>query len=278
MNRTLSVFMSLMLILSLFYPAGALAEGNKKGHNSQGIGKDYDDIKVAGKWQYNDENREFSWELDWNEIVFAKQYKVYRKLNDGNFKLIASINNRDKVTRYIDNDFEFGELYSYKVNYIHGNREIELSNVVEIGNELDSDQDNLEDVRELMAGTDPYSLDTDSDGLTDGFELLILGTIPLIADTDDDGVRDADEDGDKDGLKNKKEQAINTDPTKLDTDSDGLNDGEESSMNTSPVKYDSDNDNLSDGEEGPLGFDPTKIDTDNDGINDGDETVAYKTT
>ncbi|HLV34813.1 MAG TPA: protein kinase [Spirillospora sp.] len=58
---------------------------------------------------------------------------------------------------------------------------------------LDSDGDGLTDERERQLGTNPFSPDTDDDGLTDGDEVLIWGTNPLNRDTDGDTIPDGTE-------------------------------------------------------------------------------------
>ncbi|MDE0838467.1 MAG: VWA domain-containing protein, partial [Kiritimatiellae bacterium] len=68
----------------------------------------------------------------------------------------------------------------------------------------DSDLDDLSNLSEYYARTDPWSIDTDGDGILDGFEDLDgdglinsleqrWGSRPDIVDTDDDGVSDFDE-------------------------------------------------------------------------------------
>jgi len=61
------------------------------------------------------------------------------------------------------------------------------------GEQIDSDKDGLDDVREKELGTDPDSIDTDTDGLSDGDEVLIWKTDPLNPDTDGDGYSDGTE-------------------------------------------------------------------------------------
>lgn len=123
--------------------------------------------------------------------------------------------------------------------------------------ELDTDEDGLPDYYEDILGTDKNKADTDGDGLSDGYEVFYLGTDPLKADSDDNGVNDSDEDLDKDGLTNFKEQELGTDPNSDDTDGDGLNDGKEiNTYGTDPLKFDTDGDGISDGDEVTLGLDP----------------------
>jgi hypothetical protein len=69
------------------------------------------------------------------------------------------------------------------------------------------------------------TLDTDRDGLTNGFELGHALTNPRIVDTDRDGTPDGAEDPDGDGLDNAHEQAAGTNPRRADTDDDGMPDG-----------------------------------------------------
>jgi len=86
-------------------------------------------------------------------------------------------------------------------------------------------------------------------------------------------------DPDKDGLTNKIEKELGTDPKKADTDGDGLNDGAEvNQYKTNPLKADTDGDSLNDGAEvNQYNTDPLKADTDGDGLNDGAEVNQYKT-
>jgi hypothetical protein len=84
-------------------------------------------------------------------------------------------------------------------------------------------------------------------------------------------------DRDGDGLKNKAEDAVGTDPDKWDTDGDGLSDYFENKEGTNPKKTDSDGDGIDDGQEHQRGTSGVKVDTDGDGLDDGDE-IFHKNT
>lgn len=102
--------------------------------------------------------------------------------------------------------------------------------------------------------------DQDGDGLTDRREAEI-GTDPGAPDTDGDGLSDGEE-----VLRR------GTDPLNPDTDQDGLNDGEEIlRFGTDPLLTDTDGDRLNDGAEVRGGTDPRNPDSDKDGLPDGDE-------
>lgn len=109
--------------------------------------------------------------------------------------------------------------------------------------------------------------DSDSDGLTNKKELAI-GTNPHNPDTDGDGLTDGAE-----------VSQYNTNPTNADTDGDGLSDGDEvHSYQTNPNRPDTDSDGLSDGAEiSQYHTDPLNPDTDSDGLTDGEEVNKYNT-
>ncbi len=117
------------------------------------------------------------------------------------------------------------------------------------------------------SGGESELADADNDGLTNKEERE-LGTNPNLADTDGDGLSDGDE-----------VHKYHTSPLKADTDGDGLSDGDEVlKYHTDPLKADTDGDGLSDGDE-ILKYhtDPTNRDTDGDGLSDGDEVLKYHT-
>ncbi len=124
-------------------------------------------------------------------------------------------------------------------------------------NNTDTDGDGIIDELEVVIGTNPNSVDTDGDGLTDYEEMEKVYTNPLRRDSDDNGIEDGDEDYDSDGITNKSEIELGTDPTVSDTDEDGVNDYDEvNKYSTNPILVDTDADGVSDGKEIELGTDP----------------------
>lgn len=83
----------------------------------------------------------------------------------------------------------------------------------------DEDKDGLTTVQELELGTKVDEIDSDYDGIPDGWE-VVYSLDPL-------EYSDALEDGDEDKLTNIEEYKYQTDPQSPDTDKDGYLDGDE---------------------------------------------------
>lgn len=89
----------------------------------------------------------------------------------------------------------------------------------------------------------------------------------------------ASRDTDGDGLTDKAESLMGTDPDVADTDGDGTSDGDEVTAGTDPLvdeslgSGDTDGDGLTDDEEVALGTDFRTADTDGDGYDDGEEVT-----
>jgi hypothetical protein len=122
----------------------------------------------------------------------------------------------------------------------------------------------------------PGQTDSDGDGLTDRFEGL-LGTDPNRADTDGDGLGDSAETA-----------TYHTDPLRADTDGDGVTDAAEAAAGADPGRaalpqgaadagfggmqtLDTDQDGLSDYAERTMGTRADVADSDSDGLTDGVE-------
>ena len=99
------------------------------------------------------------------------------------------------------------------------------------GLNIDTDQDGLSDAFErIVTKTDPNLADTDGDGMSDGWEHEFRdeGFNPRMANANGTSARTGpNDDLDGDGLSNREECALGTDPTNRDTDGDGITDGDE---------------------------------------------------
>jgi outer membrane protein OmpA-like peptidoglycan-associated protein len=146
-----------------------------------------------------------------------------------------------------------------------------FTNYINPGGEPSNQKENGDSYLSFMAGLriglGGGNPDLDRDGLTNKEE-KILGTDPRNPDTDGDGLDDFAE--------------VNTyksDPLKADTDGDGLTDGQEVlTYKTDPLKADTDGDKLSDGAEvNQYHTSPLNADSDKDGLNDYAEVMTYKT-
>jgi hypothetical protein len=118
----------------------------------------------------------------------------------------------------------------------------------------DTDGDGLpDDVERMQTKTSPYTMDTDGDCFSDGFEVRHMA----------------------DGFDPKRPEAMGCDPTSpltpgctcADKDGDGLSDFAESYLHTNPALADTDADGITDGDEVRWGLDPL---TPNTGDTDGD--------
>ena len=129
---------------------------------------------------------------------------------------------------------------------------------------FDFDGDGLDNLAEYVAGTSPFQLDSDHDGLSDGAEVNTHGTNPTESDSDGDGLSDGSE-----------VNQHGTEPTNADSDSDGLSDGSEVNQHgTNPLSDDTDGDGMSDAWELEYGLDPTHDDAVIDGDGDGMSNLA----
>lgn len=113
---------------------------------------------------------------------------------------------------------------------------------------FDDDVDGISNEDEIKLGTNPSFKDSDSDGVSDGAELL-SGSDPLNATS-----KPADSDGD--GLSDSYEAVLGTDPRNPDSDIDLVRDDLEVALGIDPLSNDSDYDGILDGKEVELGSDP----------------------
>lgn len=162
--------------------------------------------------------------LQWEENGIVSSVDIYARYGDNGFEKIANVT---------DNEYQVsvGADYRIVVNTLLG-EEI-TSNVVTLAEDeegnlyedvIDTDEDGIPDGYEYLIGTDAYIADTDEDGFIDGYEVFILYTNPLEADEDTDF--------DADAVKNFEEMVLGTNPYLADSDFDGISDNEDSE----PVK------------------------------------------
>lgn len=125
-------------------------------------------------------------------------------------------------------------------------------------NDDDVDNDGIDNETEEKMGLNPFSVDSDDDGMSDYDEIYVYKTNALSNDTDLDGIPDIVE-----------ITKYFTDPTKKDTDDDSLSDADEVAIFfTNPRAADTDTDSLPDAEEIRIGTNPLTPDTDGDNIPD----------
>jgi uncharacterized membrane protein YgcG len=103
----------------------------------------------------------------------------------------------------------------------------------------DADSDNVSNLDEYNAGTDPNDPDSDNDSLPDGWELQ-YGLDPL-----DGSDRNGDPDGDS--ISNPEEYEFGTSPIDADTDADGMRDDWEMRYGLDPLVDDAGQDADGDG-------------------------------
>lgn len=114
----------------------------------------------------------------------------------------------------------------------------------------DNDNDELLNYQEDMYTTNKDLSDSDNDGLSDYEEICYTQTSPVAYSTFNENLSDAESDSDLDGLTNKQELELKTNPIKSDTDNDGLSDYEEvKEFNTNPLMWDTDEEGVSDYDE-----------------------------
>ncbi|MDA9556540.1 hypothetical protein N9R79_03420 [Vibrio sp.] len=151
--------------------------------------------------------------------------------------------------------------------------------------ESDSDGDGVNDYDEAIQGSDPLdassstAVDSDSDGISDNLEIA-QGWDENDAN---DPVGGAMGDIDSDGLLNRQEAIIGTDPSSADSDSDGINDIHELTYSWDPISAtspsnggsgDADSDGLSNSDEiYTYTTNPTNVDSDSDGYQDNIEVL-----
>lgn len=248
-----------------------------------------------------DDNEEVEIDYNLDEIVFHSDPSLRDTdgdgLGDGDELEVGS----DPLNPDSDNDglIDGWEIYTNQIGWydetIQDNRTIgfEYVSIEDPATtewvSIDSDGDGLNYSMESYYFTNPFSVDTDGDLLTDAWEIEngFDPTAPIdgLQDHDNDGiptgwevyngfnpfdVSDGVEDPDGDLLNNLGEYTYSTNPFLSDTDSDNLDDWEETQVYyTNPNSSDSDGDGLPDGWEISKNFNPLVHDSSEDADGDG---------
>ena len=237
------------------------ANANYSSSMAEFIGNESDiDVELYAMGSYNADVNAI--DIEWFTNYTNSSYEVLYSDDNKNYTSIATASNATIYQYLITEDFQKRYFkVSLATNYDEVIESIpfvvtksENGYMVDL---LDSDEDGLPDIYEIILGTDVNLPDTDGDTLTDYQEIYITETDPTIYDSVITGVSDADADNDGDNLSNSIEITMGTNPQKADTDDDGLDDSEEKAYSTDPLNPDSDGDTLPDGDEPHIGLDPT---------------------
>lgn len=136
-----------------------------------------------------------------------------------------------EVYSYKMNSIEYVELSDGKIDKayleraIYTNLLIRNMSIDDVKLSDDYDGDGLSLAEEYEYDTNPFSVDTDEDGLDDYSEINVYGTNPIKSDTDNDGMSDG------------TEVSCGLNPLLKDTDGNGIEDGQE--VVTQEVRLDS---------------------------------------
>ena len=206
-------------------------------------------------------------DIEWFTESEINTFEIWESYDNNEYVPVDTVMDTDSYQYILTEDFE--KKY-FKVSFIEDENSVVESipfSVVktEDGYEivlLDTDEDGLADMYEMIFGTDPQSADTDGDTLSDYQEVYITRTDPTVYDSVTEGVSDADADSDGDEITNADEIDYGTNPQLTDTDGDALSDYDEIYVyGTDPLKDDSDGDGLKDSVEIKLGLDPNNPQT-----------------
>jgi len=206
---------------------------------------------------------------------------------DGDLDLFIAANN----ATYVYTLSGSGELLhpdSDRDGLLDGAEDLNANGIVEVGESNpyshDTDADGLSDKIERELSYDPFDADTDDDGFSDGDERNLFSTNPLIADSNTDGDSEpdvVDNDDDNDGLDDSDDAyPLISIIGHTDTDNDGAPDTCDTACLATGMSADNDDDNdgLADNEDAyPLVHIASYIDTDSDGAPDNCDSDCLAT-
>lgn len=195
-------------------------------NNNEDISRIFDDIsfihidQLMSLYQDIDTNtKEVILAWDNNESITSVD--IYRRYNnelsfkkidttsDAEYRISSDTINNSVDYKIIAHSKFHEDISSNVVTFVQNEKGISVEDV-------DTDKDGITDGYEISIGTNPKISDTDNDGFSDGYEVNTLYTDPLIANTN--------EDFDGDGLTNLQEKSLGTNPYLTDSDFDGISD------------------------------------------------------
>ena len=191
------------------------------------------------------------------EVKTVSRYEMYQRNNDSElFSLLDAGQDINTVAELTVGETEKLDL---RTCIFYADGMVRLSNIVSfekntetgeyVTTTLDTDKDGLEDgyeiwdfktywnteMEESSSEKIKYKQDTDGDGFPDGYEVFILGTDPALANRYDENGKEKDSDGD--GLSDYEEYIKGTNSHLQDTDFDAINDLNDCGV-TNPIKTD----------------------------------------
>ena len=237
-------------------------------------GEEQLEFELIGFAEYNKET--YSIIISWITEYESGSFDILCSDNGNDFNTVVSV--KDTYTYEYKITEPFSRRYFKIVQTLNSGRVGESNALLVCKDENgysmefpDTDDDEVPDYLETAFGLDINKKDTDDDGLTDYEEMFLTGTDPTVYASVKDKVSDSNADSDNDGLSNKEEIDLGTDPVTEDTDNDGLSDGDEfSKYTTDPLKADTDDDGINDGDEIAMGLNP--LDPNTYGVPDSEYT------
>ncbi|MCI8955657.1 MAG: DNRLRE domain-containing protein [Eubacterium sp.] len=212
------------------------------------------DASVELSAEYNSETGKIETKVtDQNELpegTSVSGYKIYeRKEDSSNFTVVYKGTDISEMMEISPKDADNIDL---RVCILYSDGTVRPSNIVSLKKMEETDDEGREE-GESTVTYEQTTIDTDGDGLEDGYEIWDFKTLwNTETGVDEEGNKIYDLDTDKDGFPDSYEVfTLGTDPAVAneegkDSDGDGLTDLEEYEKGTDPWLKDSDFDNISD--------------------------------
>jgi hypothetical protein len=174
----------------------------------------------------------------WEEVILGTNPSSADSDSDGmkdGYEFTYQLNPLSGVDAILDSDSDgLNNISEFKLGL--NPRLADTNNNGIIDSLEDPDQDGLTNIRELtVTFTAPLQPDTDNDGFNDGWEVRYGYSALVHNGTDSDPTNNLDADPDSDGLLNRTEEQLGTNPNSSDTDGDGFSDPVENQSGSDPT-------------------------------------------